>query len=73
MLPKKTYRIGCSGYYYPVWKNIFYPKEIPPREWLTYYAGVFNAVELNGTFYKVPKLNDLKKYAERTPKDFCFQ
>jgi uncharacterized protein YecE (DUF72 family) len=69
---KKVYRIGCSGYYYSVWKNIFYPQGLPAKDWLSYYSSVFNTVELNGTFYKVPRLSTLKKYADSTPDDFKF-
>jgi uncharacterized protein YecE (DUF72 family) len=66
------YRIGCSGYYYPQWKNKLYPKGVPPKNWLAYYSSVFNTVELNGTFYRTPKLADLKKYATVTGDDFTF-
>ncbi|MGZ3904907.1 MAG: DUF72 domain-containing protein [Bacteroidia bacterium] len=72
MREKTNYRIGCSGYYYPSWKNAFYPKEIKPKDWLQYYSAVFNTVELNGTFYRTPKLADLKKYASVTSDDFVF-
>ncbi len=69
---KKKYHIGCSGYYYSYWKNRFYPEGMAPKNWLTYYSTVFNTVELNGTFYRTPKLFALKRYAEATPKDFKF-
>jgi uncharacterized protein YecE (DUF72 family) len=65
-------RIGCSGYYYPYWKNRFYPKGLAPKNWLAYYSSVFNTVELNGTFYRLPKLMDLKRQSEATPNDFRF-
>ncbi|MBL7931302.1 MAG: DUF72 domain-containing protein [Bacteroidia bacterium] len=68
----KTYHIGCSGYYYPSWKHNFYPSGLAPKNWLNYYSSVFNAVELNGTFYQTPKLKDLKKYADETPAEFRF-
>lgn len=64
--------IGCSGYYYPYWKNKFYPQGLQPKNWLEYYSSVFNSVELNGTFYRTPKLSDLEKYAAVTPSDFTF-
>ncbi|MFL5752019.1 MAG: DUF72 domain-containing protein [Bacteroidia bacterium] len=64
--------IGCSGYYYPSWKHRFYPQGTPASKWLSFYSTVFNCVELNGTFYRVPKLKDLKKYAAETPGDFSF-
>jgi len=72
MAIKKIYRIGCSGYYYSVWKDIFYPKGTPAKDWLTFYSSVFNTVELNGTFYKVPQLSALKRYEKATPADFKF-
>ncbi|HKC69353.1 MAG TPA: DUF72 domain-containing protein [Bacteroidia bacterium] len=67
-----NYLIGCSGYYYPAWKGKFYPKELQPKNWLSYYSSVFNSVELNNTFYKMPKLLDLQKYAQLTPNTFKF-
>lgn len=69
---KKNNFIGCSGYYYPAWKNKFYPEGLKPKDWLAYYSTVFNTVELNGTFYRTPKLADLQKYNAVTPADFRF-
>lgn len=72
MYMPENYRIGCSGYYYPAWKNKFYPKGLQPKDWLKYYSMVFNTVELNGTFYRQPKPADLKKYYSVTPAHFSF-
>lgn len=69
---KNVWHIGCSGYYYPEWKDLFYPEGLAPKHWLAYYNSVFNTVELNGTFYRVPKAADLKKYAANTSQDFTF-
>lgn len=69
---KKEFYIGCSGYYYPYWKNRFYPKGLKPADWLTYYSSQFNTVELNGTFYRTPKLTDLQRFYGKTPDDFKF-
>jgi uncharacterized protein YecE (DUF72 family) len=66
------FRIGCSGYYYPEWKGSFYPEGLGTSKWLSYYSSVFNSVELNGTFYRQPKIENLKKYARMTPADFRF-
>ncbi|MDF2455308.1 MAG: hypothetical protein K0R51_1301, partial [Cytophagaceae bacterium] len=66
------FRIGCSGYYYAAWKNKFYPQGLQPKNWLAYYSTVFNSVELNGTFYRTPKLADLIKYAQNAVHDFKF-
>lgn len=69
---KRNQYVGCSGYYYPAWKNKFYPEGLKPKDWLGYYSQVFNTVELNGTFYRTPKPADLKKYYDATPPDFRF-
>lgn len=66
------YYIGCSGYYYPYWKNRFYPQGLQPKNWLAYYSTIFNTVELNGTFYRTPKPSDLEKYANVTGDEFRF-
>ncbi|MGZ3883656.1 MAG: DUF72 domain-containing protein [Bacteroidia bacterium] len=68
----RKFYIGCSGYYYPSWKNAFYPPKLPTAKWLEHYSSVFNTVELNGTFYRAPKIADLKKQHDRTPDDFKF-
>lgn len=67
-----NYFIGCSGYYYPQWKDKLYPKSLPQSLWLSYYANFFNTVELNGTFYRQPTLQMLRNYVENTPDDFRF-
>src|SRR3954463_9125335 len=69
---EQQFRIGTSGYYYPSWKNNFYPQGLQPKNWLEYYSSVFNTVELNGTFYRSPKLADLQKYTRVTQDDFRF-
>lgn len=66
------HRIGCSGYYYPQWKNKLYPKGVSQRNWLAYYSSIFNTVELNGTFYRQPKPADLKNRAAVTGEGFTF-
>lgn len=69
---KPDIRIGCSGYYYSYWKERFYPKGLQPKAWLSYYSSVFNTVELNGTFYRIPKATDLQRYAAVTDDSFRF-
>lgn len=68
---KKKY-IGCSGFFYKDWKGKFYPEDMPQRLWLEYYAEEFNAVELNNTFYRLPKPSTFEQWHERTPKGFRF-
>jgi len=56
-------RIGTSGWTYGDWKGRFYPAKLPQREWLAYYAQRFSTVELNVTTYRLPKENDLTRWA----------
>lgn len=64
--------IGCSGFHYADWKKKFYPKNLPKKDWLDYYAGHFKTVEINHTFYKMPSRKDLKHWKAETPDDFKF-
>ena len=65
--------MGTSGYNYPHWWNgIFYPSELPQRKWLEFYADYFETVELNVSFYRLPKKEVFEGWQKRTPKDFLF-
>jgi uncharacterized protein YecE (DUF72 family) len=66
------YNIGTSGWTYYNWKNIFYPVGIKQAEWLQYYSTQFNTVEVNSTFYSLPRLSSLKRWQELTDQDFIF-
>jgi uncharacterized protein YecE (DUF72 family) len=66
------WKIGCSGYHYSEWKRIFYPENITQRKWFEYYAEHYNALELNVTFYRFPRLNTLNTWYERSPGNFSF-
>jgi uncharacterized protein YecE (DUF72 family) len=50
-----TLYVGTSGYAYKEWKGSFYPADLPDGEMLRFYAGRFNTVEINNTFYRMPK------------------
>ena len=47
-------RVGTSGYSYKEWKGVFYPEDLPATKMLGYYAGRFDTVEINNTFYRMP-------------------
>ena len=47
--------VGTSGYSYKEWKEIFYPEKISPKEMLRFYSERLNTVEINNTFYHMPK------------------
>jgi len=65
--------IGTSGYNYPHWWNgVFYPSDLPQRKWLEFYAGHFDTVELNVSFYRLPKKEVFEGWYKRTPKKFYF-
>jgi uncharacterized protein YecE (DUF72 family) len=65
--------IGTSGYNYPHWWNgVFYPPDLPQRKWLEFYATHLRAVELNVSFYRLPRKEVFESWYKRTPKGFSF-
>ncbi len=64
--------VGTSGYFYKQWKGSFYPPELPDRRMLNYYAQHFRGVEINNTFYRMPKTSVLEAWASQVPPDFKF-
>src|SRR5207249_10264784 len=66
-------RIGCSGWNYAHWRNgVFYPPRCPSRNWLRFYAKHFDSVEINMTFYRLPKAAAVARWVEETPAGFTF-
>ena len=66
------WNIGCSGFSYKEWKNVFYPPKLPLSEWFTYYSSHFSTLELNFTFYRFPRLAMLQNWYAKSPGDFSF-
>ncbi len=65
--------IGTSGYNYPNWWNgVFFPSDLPQKKWLEFYAEHFDTVELNVSFYRLPKKEVFEGWYKRTPKQFSF-
>jgi uncharacterized protein YecE (DUF72 family) len=64
--------VGTSGYSYKEWKGKFYPEKISPKEMLRFYSGRLNTVEINNTFYHMPRESVLTSWAEQVPGDFVF-
>lgn len=64
--------IGCSGFYYKHWKDVFYPSGLTQSKWFDYYCRHFNTLELNVTFYRFPQLSFLENWHKRSPDTFCF-
>jgi uncharacterized protein YecE (DUF72 family) len=65
-------RVGCSGWVYSHWRQVFYPKEVPQKDWFAYYASQFDTVEINNSFYRLPKPETFAGWRERSPEGFRF-
>lgn len=65
-------RIGTSGWSYPHWEGVFYPPHLPQKKWLSYYSQFFDTVEINSSFYHLPRLTTFSKWKETTPAGFVF-
>ncbi len=63
---------GTSGYAFKEWKGSFYPADLKDDGWLGYYAGRFPSVEINNTFYRLPKESVLQDWASQVPETFTF-
>jgi uncharacterized protein YecE (DUF72 family) len=68
----KAVRIGCSGWNYPHWRGLVYPRGLPQRRWLEHYATLFDTVEVNNTFYRLPSRDAVAGWVEQTPPGFLF-
>jgi uncharacterized protein YecE (DUF72 family) len=64
--------VGTSGYSYKEWLGNFYPESLSPKEMLRFYASRLPAVEINNTFYRLPKESVIASWAEQVPTDFRF-
>ncbi|MCU0317282.1 MAG: DUF72 domain-containing protein [Fimbriimonadaceae bacterium] len=64
--------VGTIGFAYPEWGNIFYPPSTPPSKRLAFYATQFPVVELDTTFYGIPKLAQFLTWQDHTPESFRF-
>jgi uncharacterized protein YecE (DUF72 family) len=72
MEERKDIHIGTSGWHYNHWRGPFYPHDLPKGDFLTFYARRFRSVELNNSFYQLPKRETLALWREETPSDFIF-
>ena len=63
---------GASGYSFKEWKGTFYPEKMKPEEMLAWYSERLPTVEINNTFYQMPKAAVLENWAKTTPENFKF-
>jgi uncharacterized protein YecE (DUF72 family) len=66
------WHIGCSGFHYKHWKGTFYPEKLAQSKWFNFYCQHFQTLELNVTFYRFPRLENLQVWYENSPPDFRF-
>ena len=64
--------VGTSGYAYKEWKGTFYPEDLPDKQMLKFYGERFHSVEINNTFYRMPKQSMLEAWAAEVPPEFKF-
>jgi uncharacterized protein YecE (DUF72 family) len=65
-------RVGCSGWVYQDWRGIVYPADLPQRRWFEHYATLFDTVEINNTFYRLPPVTMVEGWAAQAPADFVY-
>lgn len=64
--------LGTSGFGYPDWHGPFYPSDLPPDQRLSFYARQFNRVEVNYSYYRIPKKENIRSLYSRVPEGFLF-
>ena len=65
-------RIGCSGWQYKDWRGVVYPEGLPQRAWFEHYATLFDTVEINNTFYRLPPPETVEGWAQQAPSGFVY-
>ena len=70
--PSERIRLGTSSWTAPSWEGPFYPKGLPPARWLEHYASMFDTVEIDATFYRIPEERTVDAWRDRTPPGFLF-
>ncbi|HEY5884403.1 MAG TPA: DUF72 domain-containing protein [Pyrinomonadaceae bacterium] len=65
-------RIGTSGWHYQHWLGQFYPAKLSPKEMFRFYSLHFDTVELNNTFYRLPKPETFESWRDNSPDNFLF-
>ena len=67
-----AFRCGTSGFQYDHWKGLFYPEDMPKKQWFEHYTNHFDTVEINNTFYNLPSAETFDKWREAAPEGFCY-
>lgn len=64
--------IGTSGWSYKDWKGVYYPEKLKATDWLLFYTNDFDIVEINASFYRLPKRETVENWTAKVPADFRF-
>jgi len=64
--------VGTSGWHYQHWRGVFYPPDLPPSKFLSFYRQVFRAVEVNYAFYRLPSAAAVQAWRQEVPPGFVF-
>ena len=67
-----TLRVGCSGWQYRHWSGHLYPEDLPLSGWFSHYASIFDTVEVNNTFYRLPEAETFAAWERKAPPGFLF-
>lgn len=70
--PRGQLRIGTSGWQYGHWRGIFYPPDLPLKNWFAFYARHFDTVEVNNTFYRLPQASVFMQWHDQAPTGFLY-
>jgi uncharacterized protein YecE (DUF72 family) len=65
-------RVGCSGWVYPHWRGRFYPEKLAAKHWFAFYADHFDTVEINNSFYRLPKPETFDAWRAQAPDGFSY-
>lgn len=72
MAQSRQVHVGCSGWVYKHWRGVFYPDDLPQKRWFEYYAGHFDTVEINNSFYRLPPAETFDCWRTQAPEGFCY-
>jgi uncharacterized protein YecE (DUF72 family) len=64
--------VGTSGWIYRHWRGTFYPQRLPTKEWFAHYSAVFDTVEINNSFYRLPSEAAFDAWARQAPPGFLY-
>ena len=64
--------VGCSGWMYKDWRGLVYPEDLPQRRWFEHYATLFDTVEINNTFYRLPPPETTELWERQAPDGFVY-